>query len=231
MAVSETAPSSTGIGWAAWLWIIGGFTIMAVLVLAIVAPDAPVVRNLPIYRPFTVPSESMHPTLMEGEYFFANMNHYRTHEPDYGDLAVFRLRDKATVYVKRIVGRPGDRVQMVDGVLHINGQPVRGEFAGVDKSYRKGAFGETAKLVKETLPNGVSYTALDLTSNGPSDNTKVFTLPDGAYFAMGDNLDNSNDSRFDQPHGLGLVQRDQFIGRASMIYFSPELSRVGKRLY
>lgn len=230
-AARETNGQETnGLGAVVWLTIIGGLTVIAVLILAMFAPDAPVVRSLPIYRTFNVPSQSMHPTLMEGDYFFANMNHYRTHEPEYGDLAVFLLRDKATVYVKRVVGKPGDRVQMTDGVLHINGQPVKHEFAGIDKRYRNGALGEVAKFVKETLPNGVSYTALDVTSNSPADNTGVFTLPDGDYFVLGDNLDNSTDSRFAPPYGPGFIQRQQFMGRAAMIYFSSDLSRIGKRL-
>lgn len=229
--MNETTQSSVRIGWATWLYIIGGLTVVATLILAIIAPDTPVIRSLPLYRPFSVASQSMHPTLMEGEYFFANMNYYRTHEPDYGDLAVVILQDKVTVYIKRVVGKPGDRVQMVGGVLHINGQPVKHEPAGIDKRYRNGQLGEAAKFIKETLPNGVSYTALDVASNGPADDTDVFVLPDGAFFMLGDNLDNSNDSRFGPAGGLGFVQREQFIGRAAVISFSPEPQRILKRLH
>jgi len=170
-----------------------------------------------LFQPFNIPSGSMKATLLIGDYLFVSKYSYGyTHyslpfsppvfsgrvlgsQPQRGDVVVFRLpKDDTTDYIKRVIGLPGDRIQMVGGVLHINGQRV--------KQYR------------ETLPDGVSYNTLDLTDNGFYDNTPVYTVPPGDYFMMGDNRDNSTDSRV--LSAVGYVPFENIVGRAQMIFFS-----------
>ena len=133
--------------------------------------------------------------------------------PERGDLAVFKLpRDNETDYVKRIIGMPGDRIQMRDGVLTINGEAVKkeliGEYANEDgKAY----FGHPKiPIYRETLPNGVSYEILDVNPNGEADNTDEYLVPPGKYFMMGDNRDNSQDSRY--LDAVGFVPEENFVG-------------------
>src|SRR6202451_1642642 len=189
-----------------------------------------------LFQPFNIPSGSMIPTLLVGDYLFVSKYSYGyTHysfpfsppfypgrffssQPNRGDVVVFRLpKDDSIDYIKRVIGLPGDRIQMIDGVLNINGVAVPrqriddfiNEYAGVT---------QRVKQFRETLPNGVSYNTLDLTDNGFYDNTPVYTVPPGDYFMMGDNRDNSRDSR-----GLsqvGCVPFENLIGRAQLIFFS-----------
>ena len=153
------------------------------------------------------------PPIMEGRIFGA--------EPERGDVAVFKLpRDNKTDYIKRLVGLPGDRLQMREGVLYINDVAVRRERVG-DFVYRD-SMGNAYRIpqYRETLPNGVSYDTLDLIKNGSHDNTKVYTVPPGHYFAMGDNRDNSLDSRVES--GVGLVPAENLVGRAEILFFSTD---------
>ena len=158
-------------------------------------------------------------------------------EPDRGDIIVFRHPVDGTDFIKRLVGLPGDRIQMRRGVLHINGTPVEiepagtfvEEFApqgpmGIRPRCANGAVGLGADCVKErfteTLPGGRSHAILNI---GPqrADNTGVFTVPAGHYFFMGDNRDNSTDSRFPQAvGGVGFVPYENLIGRANRVIFS-----------
>jgi signal peptidase I len=193
----------------------------------------PVVVRTLFFQPFTMPSGSMMPTLLPGDYFFVSKYSYGyarvslpfspplfsgrifASEPQRGDVAVFRLpRDNSADYVKRIVGLPGDRIQMIGGVLQINGQPIKHEriedFVGDD--------GTRVQRYRETLPNGVSFATLNLTNNGFYDNTPLYTVPAGHYFVIGDNLDNSTDSRVLSQ--VGYVPFENLIGRAGIIWFS-----------
>ena len=194
-----------------------------------------------LYHPFNIPSGSMEPTLLIGDYLFVSKFSYgysrysfpidlsfidgRIWEgdgPERGDIAVFRPpREPGTDYIKRIVGLPGDRIQMIEGVLHINGEAVEREPAG--EWTGEGRFGSATgiKQYRETLPNGVSYITLDMTENGPGDNTRVYEVPPDNYFLMGDNRDNSQDSRFINGT-VGFVPAENLIGRADIIFFSVE---------
>jgi signal peptidase I len=147
--------------------------------------------------------------------------------PTRGDVAVFKFpKDTNIDYIKRVIGLPGDRVQMKDGILHINGEPVKKE--RIEDFFDAGADGagggKPVAQYEETLPNGVKYHVLDLFDGYPSDNTEEFLVPPDRYFMMGDNRDNSADSRF--ADGVGFVPVENMVGRADIIFFSlsPEAS-------
>jgi signal peptidase I len=191
-----------------------------------------------LFQPFSIPASSMIPTLLVGDYIFTTKYAYGYSryslpfspplfsgrifgsEPARGDVVIFRLpKDDAVDYVKRVVGLPGDRIQMKEGELYINDTPVQRErledLAGQD------ACGEGSAGVKrwrETLPNGASYETLDCVDNGFYDNTPVYTVPAGHVFMLGDNRDNSTDSR--ALSSIGYVPLDNIIGRVGIIFFS-----------
>lgn len=158
-------------------------------------------------------------------------------DPERGDIVVFRHPVDGRDFIKRLIGLPGDRIQMIDGVLYINDEPVQVEPAGIFTEVMEpqgplrlrpqcanGAVGFGAVCEKprsiETLPNGVSYATLDIGSR-PMDNTGVFIVPEGQFFFMGDNRDNSTDSRVAQSaRGVGFVDRKNIVGRADRVMFS-----------
>jgi signal peptidase I len=206
-------------------WPIAIFLIfLAVCGIAIVA----LLRSPPTpmpFRNFSLPSASMEPTLRLGEYLFANMWAFDEQGPARGDIVVFRLpRDRSTIYIKRVVGLPGEKVQIKNGILHIDGQAVPTVDAG---TYQVSDGGGSGRLKRETLPNGASVTTLDIVANGFYDNTPVYEVPQGHYFMLGDNRDNSTDSR--ALSQMGYVPRANIIGRAARIFWSPDLSRIGTR--
>ncbi|MQX35326.1 signal peptidase I [Roseospira navarrensis] len=212
----------------------GGFgeTIRTVIYAVLIA----IVIRTVAYEPFNIPSASMVPTLEIGDYLFVSKFSYGyskhslpfsfppfpgrilATQPERGDVAVFKLpADPAVDYIKRVIGLPGDRIQMVQGVLHINGKPVRRERIE-DAVWRdQGGNVHRSPRYLETLPNGVTHVILeDRRDTGPFDQTREFVVPDGHFFMMGDNRDNSADSRAD----VGFVPFENLVGRAEIIFFS-----------
>ncbi|SLN29220.1 Signal peptidase I [Pseudoruegeria aquimaris] len=214
---------------------------------------AGVFRTL-FFQPFWIPSGSMKDTLLIGDFLFVNKMAYgySKHscpfsmcpipgrifgsEPERGDVVVFRHPVNNTDFIKRLIGLPGDRIQVRDGVLFINGEEAVQTPAGTfTETFEKqgpvgnmprcttpvgiGADCEKDKFI-ETLPGGVSHSILNIT-NSATDNTGVFTVPEGHYFFMGDNRDNSTDSRVSQQvGGVGFVPYENLIGRADRVMFS-----------
>lgn len=190
------------------------------------------------FEPFNIPSGSMIPTLLVGDYLFVSKYSYgySRHSlplspnlfsgrilgrlPERGDVAVFKWpRDNSTDYIKRIIGLPGDRIQMKGGQLYINGtlvvrQPL-GEFMAEDQNYRT-----IAKRYLETLPNGRQHDILKMYEEGGLNTTPEYKVPEGHVFAMGDNRDNSSDSRVMDASGVGFVPLQNLVGRAEFIFFS-----------
>ena len=188
------------------------------------------------FEPFNIPSGSMIPTLLVGDYLFVSKYSYGYSRyslpfspnlfsgrifgslPDRGDVAVFKFpRDTSIDYIKRIVGLPGDRVQVWGGQLYINGQiqprQPAGEYLADDEGRRM-----LGRRYVESLVNGRKHDLLKLTDEGDANNTPEFTVPAGHVFAMGDNRDNSLDSRF--MNGVGFVPVENLVGRAEFIFFS-----------
>lgn len=189
------------------------------------------------FEPFNIPSGSMKPTLLIGDYLFVSKYTYGYSRfslpfslplfsgrifrsaPERGDVAVFRLPSDTDVdYIKRIVGLPGDRIQVRRGILYINDEPVQRK--RVEDFVVSNTFGKIRRVrqFRETLPNGVSYHVLDETRDGDLDNTGTYTVPKGHFFAMGDNRDNSADSR---AH-VGFIPEENLVGRAEIIFFSTD---------
>jgi signal peptidase I len=195
-----------------------------------------VVRTV-AYEPFNIPSGSMVPTLLVGDYLFVSKFSYGYsryslpfglplfsgriffHSPERGDVVVFKLpTDNSTDYIKRVIGLPGDRIQMKNGILFINGQPIpRRRIEDYLYQEGNGAVIPLAQYI-ETLPNGVQHRIIEMSDNGPLDNTQEYVVPPGDYFMMGDNRDNSQDSRV--LSAVGYVPAENLIGKAQFIFFS-----------
>jgi signal peptidase I len=191
-----------------------------------------------IAEPFYVPSASMEPTLLIGDALVASKFPYGYSAaslpihvsipdtkrifgelPKRGDVVVFRWPgDTSQVWVKRVVGLPGDRIQMRDGQLWINGQPVGLKADGIGEAEDDNGSGEPAHRYVETLPGGISPTIFKIHDNGRLDNTPEVTVPAGHLFVMGDNRDNSADSRVPvRQGGVGLLPTDNLVGRVDAI--------------
>jgi signal peptidase I len=215
-------------GWAASIWDTIKTLIYAVLI-------AMVFRTV-LVEPFNIPSGSMIPTLLVGDYLFVSKYSYGYSkyslpfspplwngrifgsEPKRGDVVVFRLpKDDKTDYIKRIVGLPGDTIQVVNGILNVNGQPVKREPV-LDYVYSESGRMLHAYQYYETLPGGKRHLIVEQSDNAPMDNTQIYVVPPGKYFAMGDNRDNSQDSRY--LDDVGYIPAENLIGRAEFIFFS-----------
>lgn len=215
---------------------------------------AGVIRTL-FFQPFWIPSGSMKPTLLIGDFLFVNKMAYGysryscpfawicpfdgrilAHDPKRGDVVVFRHPTNGTDYIKRLIGLPGDTVQVIDGILYINGEVLpqqadgtftevnapQGPMASMPRCENRPGPGEDciAEQAIETLPGGKTHAVLDI-ENGFGDTTPVFSVPAGEFFFMGDNRDNSMDSRFPRSAGgVGFVPFENLIGRADRVIFS-----------
>ncbi len=188
-----------------------------------------------IAEPFNIPSGSMIPTLLVGDYLFVSKfsygysrhsfpfsaapisNRVMASMPERGDVAVFRLPSNVSVdYIKRVVGLPGDRIQVKRGILHINGQAVERRLVG-NGNIATGQTSLVTQRYEEVFPDGHTHIIQEVSDNQVFDNTPEFTVPEGHYFMMGDNRDNSRDSR---SSGVGFVPFKNFIGRAEFLFFS-----------
>ena len=211
-------------------------TILGVLVIALL------LRTL-LFQPFTIPSASMEPNLYEGDYIVVSKYDYGysrhsfpislpeswlsgrflAREPRRGDVVVFKLpRDVSgrTDYIKRLIGLPGDRIQVRQGVVYINDQPVVRKLLGPRTEDMGGGVIRPVQRYQETLPNGVSYLVNSYGDDGEVDNTGVYVVPEGHYFMMGDNRDNSLDSRFPEEVGVGFVPAEDLEGPAQAVLLS-----------
>jgi len=189
------------------------------------------------YEPFNIPSGSMIPTLLVGDYLFVSKFSYGYSrytvafgaplfdgrmlytKPERGDVAVFKLpRDNKTDYIKRIIGLPGDRIQMIGGILHINGEAVKRDRA--EDFVTTDQFGRQVRVAQyiETLPNGRKHKIIEESDTGSLDNTQVYVVPENHFFCMGDNRDNSLDSRVSSM--VGFVPVENLVGRAEFLFFS-----------
>jgi len=203
-----------------------------------------------LFQPFSIPSSSMKPTLLIGDYLFVSKYAYGYSKnsipfspplfdgriwftpPKRGDVIVFKnKKDDDKDYIKRLIGIPGDKVQVQAGVVFINGTAVKMEAVDpfiepVDlrsrqkcaiEQKRDGVVVCVKEQFVEILPNNVTHMTLNENNNQRGDNTREFNVPDGQYFFMGDNRDNSHDSRFQ-----GFIPEEDLIGRAEIIFLSSE---------
>ena len=252
-SASEPADSAPASGLRE-MWELGKTVVYALLI-------ALVLRVL-LFQPFTIPSASMEPNLYEGDYIIVSKFSYgwSRHSipfspplfsgrigqrgPTRGDIIVFKLpRDGHTDYIKRLVGLPGDKIQVTEGVLHINGVAVPKVAAGTSQEPMPYGPPRPIAQFRETMPGGKTYMTNDFGPQGGADDTGVYTVPQGCYFMMGDNRDNSVDSRFDpgglatsaaktcgwdaalDAHvppdaGVGFVPAENLVGKAELILLS-----------
>ena len=215
-----------------------GSTILDTIKTLLVAGIIAISFRSVVAEPFNIPSGSMIPTLLVGDYLFVSKYSYgysrysfpfgiapingRVFEdtPQRGDVAVFRLPSNPSVdYIKRVIGLPGDVVQVKQGILHLNNSPVNRRLIG---TVQPSSLQSTADTVyRETLPDGREHMIQEVNDIQLFDNTQAFTIPEGHYFMMGDNRDNSRDSR---SSSVGVVPIENFIGKAQFIFFSVDQS-------
>ena len=177
-----------------------------------------------LFQPFFIPSSSMEPGLLVGDRIFASKYNYGysrhsfpfslplingrifENSPKRGDVVIFKPPHIRNDYIKRLIGLPGDKIKLIDGIVYINSNPVERKFIRTDDN--------DIAIHKETMANGTSYEIRDL-GDKPQDNIEEFVVPENHYFFMGDNRDNSNDSRF-----WGSVHAERIVAKAQIIFFS-----------
>jgi len=206
-----------------------------------------------LFQSYNIPSGSMLKNLFVGDYIFVSKytygyskhslpfsiplipNRIFSSEPMRGDVVVFKLpSDGKTDYIKRVIGMPGDKIQIINGEVYINNQRLSYKEIGVYEdnnliNRKKKALGcrnEKLKILEETLPNGKSYNILDSDITSYADNTGIYNVPKDHFFVMGDNRDNSQDSRYIK--SVGFIPFDNLVGRAELIFFSWNWRKIGQ---
>ena len=193
------------------------------------------IRSL-IFQPFYIPSSSMEPTLLVGDRIFVSKysygyskhsfpfspnfsnNIYFSKKPKRGDLVVFKTpADNRTDYIKRLIGLPGDTIQIVNGILFLNDEEVVRNKINNSIIIKCGNFNLETETFIETLPNGVKHSVV-YKKKGSMQNTKIFKVPSNHYFLLGDNRDFSKDSRY--LDSVGYVNKVNLVGKAKIIFFS-----------
>ena len=206
-----------------------------------------------LFQSYNIPSGSMLKNLLVGDYIFVSKytygyskhslpfsiplipNRIFSSEPMRGDVVVFKLpSDGKTDYIKRVIGMPGDKIQIINGEVYINNQKLSYKEIGVyednnlinRKKKTLGCRNEKLKILEETLPNGKSYNILDSDTTSYADNTGIYNVPKDHFFVMGDNRDNSQDSRYIK--SVGFIPFDNLVGRAELIFFSWNWRKIGQ---
>jgi signal peptidase I len=240
MTIERGSVAAKARGWGAQI-----LQFMAALLIVFLAKGA-------IAEPFYVPSGSMEPTLLIGDALLASKYPYGygtaslpiqinlpetgrvfSEAPKRGDVVVFRWPgDRSQAWVKRVVGLPGDRIQMRQGQLFINNRAASLKPDGVGEAEDDNGRSEPAYRYIETLPGGVSHSIFKLRDNGRLDNTAEVTVPPNHLFVMGDNRDNSADSRVPvREGGVGLLPMDNLVGRADAVIGSWDLGIRGQPIW
>lgn len=199
------------------------------------------VRSL-AFEPFHIPSGSMKSNLLIGDYLFVSKYSYGYSrysfpfgipffsgrvlgsEPKRGDVVVFRFPPQPNIdYIKRLIGLPGDRIQVKEGIVYINGKQLPRQQIDEFSDVTSGNMVQTIPRFTETLPDGKVITILKQKNiDDEANNTPEYIVPEGKYFMMGDNRDNSRDSRFMDNTGVGFVPAENLVGRAEIIWFSTD---------
>ena len=205
------------------------------------------------FQSYNIPSGSMLKNLFVGDYIFVSKFTYGysknslpfslpiipgrlfASSPKRGDVVVFKLpSDGRTDYIKRVIGLPGDKIQVIEGKVFINNSKLDYEKIGTfqdnnlinRKNRSLGCRNESLDIILETLPNGISYEVLDSQNQSYADNTGVYNVPEDHFFVMGDNRDNSQDSRYLK--SVGFIPFDNLVGRAEIIFFSWNWKKISK---
>ncbi|MBI1404488.1 MAG: signal peptidase I [Caulobacter sp.] len=211
-----------------------GLDILGTVIMALVIA---VVFRVILFQPYTIPSSSMEPGLVTGDYLIVSkfaygwsrnslpfappLFHGRIlgHGPKRGDVVVFRSSNEGgKTLIKRVIGLPGDRVQVSDGRVSVNGQPLPVVAQG--PATDRDSPDLTPQRIDETAPGGKTYATFDRGPGYPGDDTGVYVVPEGDYFMMGDNRDNSLDSRWPAGIGVGFVPAEDLVGRADIVLAS-----------
>ena len=205
------------------------------------------------FQSYNIPSGSMLKNLFVGDYIFVSKFTYGysknslpfslpiipgrlfASSPKRGDVVVFKLpSDGRTDYIKRVIGLPGDKIQVIEGKVFINNSKLDYEKIGTfqdnnlinRKNRSLGCRNESLDIILETLPNGISYEVLDSQNQSYADNTGVYNVPEDHFFVMVDNRDNSQDSRYLK--SVGFIPFDNLVGRAEIIFFSWNWKKISK---
>ena len=194
-----------------------------------------------IFEPFNIPSGSMKPNLLVGDFIFVSKYSYGfskhslpfsiplipgkifSNTPDRGDVVVFKTpENNRTDYIKRVIGLPGDKIEIKNGIIFINGSEILrkklNDFIDTDNKTSN----KRVRMYNEYFFNK-EINILDITDNGIADNTQLFNVPENHFFVMGDNRDNSQDSRFIST--VGFIPYENLVGKAQFIFFSLENAR------